>query len=142
MKSLLSLLMITTSVLANTHDAATQAAAFNKWYVTQISENHFPITDNHEIDRYVTASTMQKLRHTQDPDYDDEPFYDADFFLKAQDIGEDWPDNINVVSVDTDPICVNIYIAFGKNKAHTIIDCMVRENGRWKVQSVAARDIK
>ncbi|MDY1035864.1 DUF3828 domain-containing protein [Enterobacteriaceae bacterium RIT714] len=140
MKKIILLLLIASSALANTDDPALQAVKFNKWYVSQISENKFPITDSREIDQYVTASTMQKLRRTQEADYDDEPFYDADLFLKAQDIGDDWPDHVASVSVDTDPVCVNVYIAFGKDKKHTVIDCMVKEDGIWKVQSVAARD--
>ena len=141
MKKLLLLLLVTSSAMANnTNDPVNQAVAFNKWYVNQINNNNFPITDGKDIDKYVTASTMQKLRRTQDPNYDDEVFYSSDFFLKSQYIGDDWTENVAISSYDWDPVCVNVNITFGKKNPHTVIDCMVNENGEWKVQSVAARD--
>ncbi|BBV31117.1 MULTISPECIES: DUF3828 domain-containing protein [Citrobacter freundii complex] len=138
MKKLLLFLLMASSAMAKTNDPVNQAVVFNNWYVNQINNNNFPITDGKDIDKYVTASTMQKLRRTQDPNYDDEVFYDADFFLKAQDIGEDWPGNVSAIAGDTDPVCVNVYVAFGKEQKHIVIDCMVKESGFWKVQSVTS----
>lgn len=138
MKKLLLFLLMASSAMAKTNDPVNQAIVFNNWYVNQINNNNFPITDGKDIDKYVTASTMQKLRRTQDPNYDDEVFYDADFFLKAQDIGEDWPGNVSAIAGDTDPVCVNVYVAFGKEQKHIVIDCMVKESGFWKVQSVTS----
>ncbi|MCI1899776.1 MAG: YbjP/YqhG family protein [Enterobacter sp.] len=137
------LFLCSCSALAAQRDPVERAVEFNKWYVNQINNNVFPITDSKDIDKYVTASTMKKLRHTQDDNYGDkgEPFYAADLFLKAQDIGDDWPNNVIAIAGDTDPVCVNIYIAFGKNRDHTVIDCMVKEDGVWKVQSVAGMNI-
>ncbi|HHJ4360717.1 hypothetical protein [Citrobacter freundii] len=115
MKKLLLLLLVASSAMANnTNDPVNQAVAFNKWYVNQINNNNFPITDGKDIDKYVTASTMQKLRRTQDPKYDDEVFYSADFFLKSQYIGDDWTENVAISSYDWDPVCVNVNITFGK----------------------------
>ncbi len=61
------------------------------------------------------------------------------FFLKTQYIGDDCPDNVNAIAGDTDPVCVNVYVAFGKKQKHIVIDCMVKETGLWKVQSVTSR---
>jgi hypothetical protein len=36
---------------------------------------------------------------------------------------------------------MQVYISFGKKRDHTVIDCMVKENGAWKVQSVASVNI-
>lgn len=140
MKKLLPLIFIATSAFAQTNDPVRQAVDFNKWYVSQIANDVFPITDSPMIDKYVTASTMKKLRRTQEPDYNDDPFYDADIFTKSQDIGDDWPANVTAIAGDTDPVCVNIYVAFGKKKDHIVIDCMVKEDGLWKVQSVASHE--
>jgi hypothetical protein len=119
------------------------ALKFNKWYISQVIKDAFPITDSHEIDKYVTTDTLKKLRHAQDPRYADDEFYDADFFLKAQDIADDWPQNIKIISSDYDPVCTQVYVLFnGKDWKHTVIDCMVKENGIWKVQSVANGDWK
>lgn len=82
MKKILLLLLVASSAMASTNDPVNQAVAFNKWYVNQINNNNFPITDGKDIDKYVTASTMKKLRRTQDPNYEDEVFYNADFFSR------------------------------------------------------------
>lgn len=141
MKKILFLLCIlSAAVSAKQPGPVDQAVAFNKWYVGQIAKDIYPIRDGREIEKYVTASTIKKLRHTQDPGYGEESdlFYDADLFLKAQDIRDDWPANVTAIAVDTDPVCVNVYIAFGKKQDHVVIDCLVKENGAWKVQSVTA----
>ena len=82
------------SAMAGHSDPIERAVKFNSWYVNQINKDVFPITDGNEIDKYVTASTMKKLRHAQDPRYADEEFYEADIFLKAQYVGDDWPQNV------------------------------------------------
>ena len=60
--------------------------------------------------------------------------------MKSQYIGEDWAENVAIDSYDSDPVCLNVNITFGKKTQHTVIDCMVKEDGIWKIQSVAARD--
>lgn len=141
MKNILPLLFIFSfSAMAGHSDPIERAVKFNSWYVNQINKDAFPITDSNEIDQYVTASTMKKLRHAQDPRYADEEFYEADIFLKAQYVGDDWPQNVTAIAGDTDPVCVNVYIAFGKKQDHVVIDCMVKENNLWKVQSVSNAD--
>lgn len=139
-KILILLCMLSSAVIAKQPGPVDRAVEFNKWYVSQIAKDIYPIMDGKEIDKFVTASTMKKLRHTQDPGYGEESdvFYDADLFLKAQDIRDDWPTNVVAIAVDTDPVCVNVYIAFGKKQDHVVIDCIVKENGSWKVQSVSA----
>lgn len=141
-KIMLIALFFLHSAQAEDSEKASQAALkFNKWYVAQVAMDRFPITDNPEIDKYVTADTMNKLRHAQDPRFADDEFYDADFFLKSQDIGDDWVGNVSVVASEYDPVCTNIYVTFGVKVENTVIDCMVEEKGVWKVQSVARADI-
>nr|WP_276519562.1 hypothetical protein [Enterobacter hormaechei] len=36
---------------------------------------------------------------------------------------------------------MQVYISFGKKRDHTVIDCMVKEDGVWKVESVASMNI-
>lgn len=117
MTNALSLLLLYASfALANQSVPVQQAVKFNRWYVNQINNDAFPITDSQEIDKYVTELTMKKLRRTQDPRYADEVFCNADIFLKAQYVGDDWPNNVNAIAGDKDLICFNVYIAFGKSK--------------------------
>ncbi|KLG02173.1 DUF3828 domain-containing protein [Enterobacter hormaechei] len=117
-----------------------RALEFNRWYIKQVNNDRYPIQQGNEIDKFVTASTIKKLRHADDPRYADAEFYEADFFMKSKYIGEDWAENVAIDSYDSDPVCVNVNITFGKKTQHTVIDCMVKEDGIWKIQSVAARD--
>lgn len=142
MKNYLFALLIVSTCAAAGSDVASSlqpekaALAFNKWYIQQINADKYPITDGHEIDKYVTSDTMKKLRKAQDPKYADEMFYDADFFIKAQDWDDDWVTDVTVISADYDPACFNVWIAFGKKQQQIVVDCMAEENGVWKVQSV------
>ncbi|SQH38969.1 Protein of uncharacterised function (DUF3828) [Salmonella enterica] len=61
-------------------------------------------------------------------------------FIKSQSFDDDWQ-QIEIVSSDLDPVCLQVYVSFGAKQAHTIIDYMVKENGIWKVQSVAGQEI-
>ena len=141
-KIMLIALFFMHSAQAEYSEKASQTALeFNKWYVAQVAMDHFPITDSPEIEKYVTVDTMKKLRHAQDPRYADDEFYDADFFLKSQDIGDDWVKNVSVIASEYDPVCTNIYVTFGAKEDNTVIDCMVEEKGVWKVQSVARKEI-
>lgn len=117
------------------------ALQFNAWYLKQVSQEKYPIQSGDDLQRFITIETLKKLRLAdQEEKKTGDSLYDADFFIKAQYIGDDWANNITVVSSDYDPVCTNVYIAFGKTRDHTVIDCMVKEDGAWKVQSVAAQD--
>lgn len=61
-------------------------------------------------------------------------------FIKSQSFDDGWQ-QIEIVSPDLDPVCLQVYVSFGAKQDHTIIDCMVKENGIWKVQSVAGQEI-
>lgn len=138
---LFALLIASACATADTYSTSSlqpekAALAFNKWYMQQINANKYPITDGYEIDKYVTSDTMKKLRKAQDPKYADEMYYDADFFIKAQDWDDDWVTDVTVISSDYDPVCLNVWVAFGKQQKYIVVDCMVKEDDSWKVQSV------
>ncbi|MGG1963504.1 hypothetical protein [Enterobacter hormaechei] len=46
-----------------------RALEFNRWYIKQVNNNRYPIQQGNEIDKFVTATTMKKLRHADDPRY-------------------------------------------------------------------------
>lgn len=137
----LFLLIVSSSVVAGSYtvdQARHQALIFNKWYIKQISQEKYPITDGQELDKYVSADTLKKLRHTN---INGEEDYDSDFFLRTQDYDNDWPENVSIIQSDYDPVCTNIYVAFGKDKKHVVVDCMIKESGTWKIQSVTNLDV-
>ncbi|MFP2238512.1 DUF3828 domain-containing protein [Pseudescherichia vulneris] len=141
MYKILIALLLTPAIAsaADDFDTATkQAIEFNKWYLQQISLDKYPLTDSHNIDKYVSSSTLKKLRAAEG---NDNEYYDADYFTRSQYIGDDWLQNVTVVASDYEPVCFNVYVSYGKNKKHTISDCMVKENGTWKVDRVTDLDI-
>ncbi|MDY1035869.1 DUF3828 domain-containing protein [Lelliottia sp. CFBP8978] len=119
---------------------ATAALNFNQWYISQIMNGKEPLSDYASLNSYVTSDTIGKLKALGklDPNENDAP--DADMFIKAQGYQNDW-NRVTVVGTDFDAACMQVYVAFGMNKKHVVIDCMVKEDGAWKVQSVAARNL-
>jgi len=116
------------------------ALKFNKWYIAQELKGKYPEGDYEGLRPYVTSNTITALKksNSADPNIEDTP--DADMFIKAQDWDDDWQ-QIEVVSSDYDPVCMQVYVSFGAKQEHTVIDCMVKEDGAWKVQSVAGQEI-
>ncbi|KAA1148367.1 DUF3828 domain-containing protein [Citrobacter portucalensis] len=135
-------LLICTSAFATVSPTGPEAAAlkFNHWYIAQLLKEKNPLTDYAGLKPYVTTSTIAALKKSNAADPNTEDVPDSDMFIKAQDYSEDWR-QIKIVSSDYDPVCMQVYVSFGTNKAHTVIDCMVQEGGAWKVQSVARQDI-
>lgn len=122
------------------NNATKVALEFNTWYLQQIEKDVYPLLGSRspEMSEYVTAETLGKLHKAVNSDGE---FYDTDFFTRSQDIGADWPKKVTVVSSDLDPVCLNVYVAYGKDMSHTVIDCMVKEKRKWKIQSVAQQAI-
>ncbi|WP_152081213.1 DUF3828 domain-containing protein [Enterobacter oligotrophicus] len=119
---------------------ATAALKFNRWYISQIMSGKEPLTDYAALSRYVTRGTISKLRAMDklDPNEYDAP--DADMFIKSQGYEDDWG-TVSARALDYDAACVQVYISFGKKRDHTVIDCMVKEDEVWKIQSVAGAEI-
>ena len=38
-----------------------RALEFNRWYIKQVNNDRYPIQQGNEIDKFVTASTMQTI---------------------------------------------------------------------------------
>ncbi|XGI80847.1 DUF3828 domain-containing protein [Enterobacter hormaechei] len=119
---------------------AEAALQFNKWYISQIMSDKHPEADYAALGKYVTRDTIRKLKamDRRDPNEYDVP--DVDMFIKAQGYEDDWG-TVTARALDYDAVCMHVYISFGKKRDHTVIDCMVKEDGTWKIQSVAGMDI-
>lgn len=133
------LLLLANSAVAASENTAPQDAAveFNRWYLSQVNQNITPDYASNIMQKYVTTATLGKLRRVNEQERQSgEQLYDADFFIKSQYIGDDWSKNIAVLSADADPVCLSVQIAFGAKQDHVVADCMIKENGQWKIQSV------
>lgn len=142
MKLLFIGIIFSSSVFASVSSSGPEAAAlkFNHWYIDQLIKNKNPLTNYVGLEPYVTASTIAalKISNAADPNIVDTP--DSDMFIKAQDFDNDWQ-QIEIVSSDYDPVCAQVYVSFGPKQEHTVIDCMIKEDGAWKIQSVAGQEI-
>ncbi|MCX9034399.1 YbjP/YqhG family protein [Citrobacter portucalensis] len=114
-----------------------QALKFNAWYIKQITHNIIPVADNPTaLEPFVSIDTLNELKQAYMNNELEE-----DYFLKVQDFAnEDWSKHISIDLTITDPICTNVYLIFGTGESsQKVIDCMVEENGVWKIKSVATR---
>ncbi|WP_407209712.1 DUF3828 domain-containing protein [Citrobacter portucalensis] len=114
-----------------------QALKFNAWYIKQITHNIIPVADNPTaLEPFVSIDTLNELKQAYMNNELEE-----DYFLKVQDFAnEDWSKHISIDLTIIDPICTNVYLTFGTGESsQKVIDCMVEENGVWKIKSVATR---
>lgn len=133
------LLLLPTSVMATSGNKEPQQTAveFNHWYLSQVELNIEPNYTSREMKKYVTTATREKLQRITDQEQQSgDALYDADFFIKSQYVDDDWSEKVTVLSADRDPVCLTVKIAFGAKQAHVVADCMVFENGLWKIESV------
>ncbi|EAW1173101.1 DUF3828 domain-containing protein [Salmonella enterica subsp. enterica] len=119
-ETLFLLLLISVSATAGDPGISLQpeknALEFNRWYIDLFTNPKAEPLDSKEIEKYVSSDTLKKLRATSEQERKSgDELYDADFFLKAQDYMEDWPSNVTVISSEYDPVCLNVWVAFGKN---------------------------
>ncbi|WP_220710160.1 DUF3828 domain-containing protein [Enterobacter cancerogenus] len=110
------------------------ALKFNQWYIAQMNLNNPPVLDPDSLHDYVASGTIAAIKELYSGDSNEKDMPDADMFLKSQDWDEDW-DQIKVLYSDFDAVCTNVYVAFGKKQDHVVADCLVQENGKWKVRS-------
>ncbi len=110
------------------------ALKFNQWYIAQMNLNNPPVLDPDSLHDYVASGTIAAIKELYSGDSNEKDMPDADMFLKSQDWDEDW-DQIKVLYSDFDAVCTNVYVAFGKKEDHVVADCLVQENGKWKVRS-------
>ena len=52
--------------------------------------------------------------------------------MKSQYIGEDWAENVAIDSYDSDPVCVNVNITFGKRPSTQLLIAWLKKMGSGK----------
>lgn len=135
-KPLFFLLFILSSLAGaeTTYAPGLVALKFNQWYIAQLDQNKPPVPNPDIMNEYVASGTIAAIKEMYSGDSNDKDMPDADMFIKAQDWDDDW-NQITVLHSDFDAVCTNVYVAFGKKQDHVIADCLVKEQGKWKVRS-------
>lgn len=132
---LLFLILLSPLSFAETlYEPDVTALEFNQWYIAQLNLNNPPVLDPDSLHDYVASGTIVAIKELYSGDSNEKDMPDADMFLKSQDWDEDW-DQIKVLYSDFDAVCTTVYVAFGKKQDHVVADCLVQENGKWKVRS-------
>lgn len=132
---LLFLILLSPLSFAETlYEPDVTALKFNQWYIAQMNQNNPPVLDPDSLHDYVASGTIAAIKELYSGDSNEKDMPDADMFIKSQDWDEDW-DQIKVLYSDFDAVCTNVYVAFGKKQDHVVADCLVQENGKWKVRS-------
>ncbi|HWV06593.1 hypothetical protein [Ralstonia sp.] len=110
-----------------------QAKQFYVWYINKQENQVFPLLD-HEIGRYVDASTVESLRR----DYKrDQLPGGADYFLKVQDYDErDWLAHIKPSRPLTFGDAVVVPVSFGARSEVTVLVFFTKQHDGWKIIKV------
>lgn len=122
------------AVADNISSAGQAALRFNQWYIAQLDQNKPPVLNPDIMNEYLASGTIAAIKEMYSGDSNEKDMPDADMFIKSQDWDEDW-NHITVLHSDFDAVCTNVYIAFGMKQDHVVADCLVEEQGKWKVRS-------
>jgi hypothetical protein len=107
---------------------------FYRWYVGEIAKEKDPQSDDRaKFAGYVAkplAREINKEAHNAD--------IEVDYFLNAQDIGDDWTTNIAVSDVRIDGGKASAVVVLGKSKPmiRKLAVDLVKEGDAWKIAKV------
>ena len=128
------------------HEAASVAEAgpravagrFYSWYLGALAANRDPLRDDEAtLARQVSAALMAEIRKKiASPDG-----LEADYFIQAQDYGEDWLHHIAVSPPKAVGAATQVDVDLGAAKAtrQRLLVTLVQEGGAWKIRKVTAR---
>jgi hypothetical protein len=107
---------------------------FYSWYVKQLVNDKFPLTDQPtKLKQFITVRCYKENKK----DYDNDRF-DADYFISAQDFDEKWATNIKIS---------NVRINGGRATANVVLDGegdfdsklklkLIKEKSIWKIDVI------
>jgi hypothetical protein len=111
------------------------AAAFYKWYLNQLEENHDPLRgDQKSLVPYVSASLLREITlKMQSPDG-----MDADYFIQAQDYLDDWLEHISTSDTRVQAGVATTVVSLGERpeRRYRLSVTLVKEAGVWKIRRV------
>lgn len=113
----------------------TTLVEFYHWYIESLDRHRNPLSDEPEkIEQYVSKKLIQHIdKLSSSPEGLDE-----DYFLKSQDILEDWPAHIVVSEVRMKGKSASAIVTLGatKESKHRLILDLVQEGNSWKISKV------
>ena len=109
---------------------------FYQWYMHAVKADRYPLRDDQPtLRKYVAAALIARLKKA---DASDDP-PDADYFIQAQDWGDDWETNIAVTDalIERGTATLVVVLGAGAGSEHRRLRVgLVQAGGAWKIQSV------
>lgn len=108
---------------------------FYHWYLGSVAQHHDPLSDKPaQVGQYVSKKLLQQIEQlSNSPEGLDE-----DYFMKSQDILEDWPTNIVVSEVRMKDKSASAIVTLGatKDSKHALRLNLILEGTSWKISKV------
>lgn len=117
--------------------AESTVTGFYHWYLHALDEKQDPYAGHQDsLRKYVSIGLVRKLdRIRKGPDG-----MEADYFLQAQDVGDDWKDSISVTMKLSKRKTATAEVTLGVNPEmkHTVTVRLRKEALGWKIAEVTA----
>lgn len=106
--------------------------AFYSWYIRDVQAMKIPIDDDRKtLKKYVSNETLRWIDSLSRAGT-----YDADYFLKSQDVLDDWPDHVAVSGIEIHGQTAAAKVAIGAAKNQKLDVFMTIDGGKWKIRMV------
>lgn len=113
---------------------------FYQWYLHELNQDKYPLTstaikDKQSLNKWVSTELLQELGKSLS-----ENDLDAEYFTDAQDIFDDWLDNISVQKRKVAEHHANVELTLGVTKIKRGYDITLNySHGCWKIDQVASK---
>lgn len=116
----------------------TVAREFYQWYLRALYKDQEPFKDKAAIGKYVTPRLINQLTILMNrPDG-----LDYDYFLNAQDYGDEWDEKISTSKVKIEGLVAKMEVSFGNptDPDHRVKVTLKQLKGVWKIDKVQERE--
>lgn len=146
MHSLFALLLFTL-IAGNINAASRECAApevttvaFYKWYLHELSQDKYPLIsqakqDKENLKKWVAPELINRLKDELSRNE-----LDSEYFTDAQDVFDDWLNNIQASKIKTSKHNTDVNLALGKSEIRREYSVSLDDShGCWKINRVTAR---
>lgn len=112
---------------------------FYHWYLQELNKNNYPLTspaaiDKNNIKRWISPELLKNLEVSLS-----ENDLDAEYFTDAQDIFDDWVNNISILQVKKTKHKAAVKLQLGISEIKKDYDISLDDkDGCWKINKVAS----
>jgi hypothetical protein len=110
----------------------TTVLKFYKWYITAMSKDEPLSNSRPKMKSFVSSALLKEI--DQNPDISE----DADYFIKAQDVPENWLNSLKIEKTETDGPKATVVVVIGATQEtyrHLTVS-LNKEGKSWKIRKV------